>query len=168
MAELNAGNHIVPHVRHSATMSFHVQRYTFLIVPAQFLQEIVQPGAQKRPFPPCRRQKNGNQDGHHEDGDVTPSFRVFRRFVVRDGHRVAVGVGGRTHGGRILPCGDAVAFDLVTGCRLSYMPDVAGCVNRAILADGDIVPDAAGRVEHDVGDDGVAGFGHGRVGIHLG
>lgn len=149
-------------------MSFHVQRYTFLIVPAQFLQGIVQPSAQKRPFPPCRRQKNGNQDGHHDDGDVTPSFRVLRRFAVCDGHRMPVGVGGRTHGGRILPCGDAVAFDLVSGCRLSYMPDVAGCVNRAILADGDIVPDAAGRVEHDVGDDGVAGFGHGRVGVHLG
>ena len=167
-SNVNAGNNIVPHVWHFATMSFHLQRYTFLIVPAQFLQEIVQPSAQKRPFPPCRRQKNGNQDGHHDDGDVTPSFRVLRRFVVCDGHRMPVGFGGRTHGGRIFPFGDAVAFDLVTGCRFPYMPDVAGCVNRAILADGDIVSDAAGRVKDDFGDDGVAGFRHCRVGVHLG
>ena len=112
--------------------------------------------------------KNGNQDGHHDDGDVTPSFRVLRRFVVCDGHRMPVGFGGRTHGGRIFPFGDAVAFDLVTGCRFPYMPDVAGCVNRAILADGDIVSDAAGRVKDDFGDDGVAGFRHCRVGVHLG
>ena len=60
-SNVNAGNNIVPHVWHFATMSFHLQRYTFLIVPAQFLQEIVQPSAQKRPFPPCRRQKTATR-----------------------------------------------------------------------------------------------------------